>query len=531
VRSFGPPTRVSTCSDVMRARCGDRRCPGDSKPGLTAVARSRESERAQPASSTHALPTDAASRVPQGMASVALLAASIPGHRSTFGCIPDGDEGATRRVALHRGAPLCTKAGRGTRDPTGDIRRSVIPRGISIAREDSRVRECDLITCCVASPPRLPSDRHRPSGAPMAARASEWLWNSRVHAAPKPERRRDAKGEGIPGRGSSVSFTRCEVSRSWLDGCARSLHRQREQSEERQGCQTWLAPLDDSAGRQRPFRASAETTEARNGVVKRRPHRCSPARVRARGNRADQGARLIRGIGQKSVVRIFGSSISLASKDVRGATGGSSDESSHAPCDTDAYRYPQDVGLRFAARWIELRRGGVANGCAIRETVVSKPLPLGSGERASACRTTRRNASRSCSLAPNPRPRVGARFSQVGLAGYRRKPMLGAGSCRLAIGPEEGGACENDDGRERSDSTERGSSSQMARGVGTGAKSSTGRERSSNTFPGTVPRYARSAEAGALYGASPDTRSWSANSLDPYAATHRTTVLPHHVPV
>jgi hypothetical protein len=62
-------------------------------------------------------------------------------------------------------------------------------------------------------------------------------------------------------------------------------------------------------------------------------------RDRERGNRADQGARLIRGIGQKSVVRIFGSSISLASKDVRGATGGPSDDSSHATCDTFAYRY------------------------------------------------------------------------------------------------------------------------------------------------------------------------------------------------
>ena len=94
--------RIDVGSDVMRARCGDNGCPGDSKPGLTAVARSRESERAQRASSTHSLPTDAASRVPQGMASAALLAASIPGHRSTFGCTPGGDEGATKRVALHR---------------------------------------------------------------------------------------------------------------------------------------------------------------------------------------------------------------------------------------------------------------------------------------------------------------------------------------------------------------------------------------------------------------------------------------------
>jgi hypothetical protein len=197
VGSFGPPTRVSTCSDVMRARCGDRRCPGDSKPGLTAVARSRESERAQPASSTHALPTDAASRVPQGMASVTLLAASIPGHRSTFGCTPGGDEGATRRVALHRGARLRTKAGRGERDPTGEFTGWCSREGALIAREDSRVRECDLITCCVASPPRLPSDRHRLSGPPQRRAIGEATPTER--AAPQELARR--KGRRHPGPG------------------------------------------------------------------------------------------------------------------------------------------------------------------------------------------------------------------------------------------------------------------------------------------------------------------------------------------
>lgn len=111
-----------------------------------------------------------------------------------------------------------------------------------------------------------------------------------------------------------------------------------------------------------------------------------------------------------------------------------------------------------------MRRGGVTNGCAVRETVGLKPLPLGSGERESALRTTRRNASRSCSMRPNPLHGVGARFSQVGLAGIGASRCSGAGSCRLAIGPEEGGACENDKGRERSDSTERGSSSRTHEG-------------------------------------------------------------------
>ena len=169
------------------------------------------------------------------------------------------------------------------------------------------------------------------------------------------------------------------------------------------------------------------------------------------------------------------------------ATGGSSDESSHAPCDTCAYRYPRDVGLRFTARWIESRREGVANGCAIRESVGSKPLPLEFEERASALRTTRRNASRSCSMPPKPRHGVGARFSQVGLAECRRKPMHGAGSCRLAFGPEQGGACENDHGRERSDSAEQGFSSRTqqraTREVSTGAKSSTGSERPLHDVP------------------------------------------------
>jgi hypothetical protein len=101
----------------------------------------------------------------------------------------------------------------------------------------------------------------------------------------------------------------------------------------------------------------------------------------------------------------------------------------------------------------------------------------------------------------------------------------------MAFGPEEGGACEDDNGRERSDSTERGSSSHVARGVGTGAKSSTGSERASNTFHGAVPRKKGSVEAGALYGASPVASPGARTHGALFAATHRTTVLPHHVTV
>jgi hypothetical protein len=108
--------------------------------------------------------------------------------------------------------------------------------------------------------------------------------------------------------------------------------------------------------------------------------------------------------------------------------------------------------------------------------------------------------------------------------------MHGAGSCRLAFGPEQGGACENDHGRERSDSAEQGFSSQATREVSTGAKSSTGSERPLHD----VPRHGasvntRSIEAVALYGASSESESRSANSRGPCAATHRATELPHHV--
>lgn len=67
----------------------------------------------------------------------------------------------------------------------------------------------------------------------------------------------------------------------------------------------------------------------------------------------------------------------------------------------------------------------------------SKPPPLNSEERASASRTTRWNASRSCSMSPNPRHRVGAWFSRVQLS-----PQIGAsrwdgaGSCRSASDPK-----------------------------------------------------------------------------------------------
>jgi hypothetical protein len=103
-----------------------------------------------------------------------------------------------------------------------------------------------------------------------------------------------------------------------------------------------------------------------------------------------------------------------------------------------------------------------------------------------AHRTTRRNASRSCSMRPNPLHGVGARFSQVGLRRYRRKPMLGAGSCRLAIGPERAVPVRmtwDARGRTRPSEAPPAVPTGSVRGVGTGAKSSTGSERSLHNVP------------------------------------------------
>lgn len=177
-----------------------------------------------------------------------------------------------------------------------------------------------------------------------------------------------------------------------------------------------------------------------------------------------------------------------------------------------------------------MRRRGVTNGCAVRETVVSKPMPLGSGERVSALRTTRRNASRSCSMRPNPLHGVGARFSQVGLAG------IGASRCTA----QEAAEWQSD--------PKRAVPARMT-------KDARGRTRPSEAPPavrreGSAPepkappaenvlatrstarclgtRFHRS---GCALRRITCSESWSANSRDLFAATHRTTVLPHHVTV
>jgi hypothetical protein len=203
---------------------------------------------------------------------------SLPplGHRSRSDAPPGEDEGATRRDALHRGAPPCTKASRGTRSPTDDHSSVGGPaREPVTAREDSRVTVVrpDQVSCCIvpamsersasfllgaarASARSTPGFTQLPPGVGVTQRTKAPL------AGVAPYRSRDARRIGLGSTGT------------------RSLYRQRDRSKSDRGVRRGSSQLD-SAGRKRPFRARAESTEARNGVVNRRPHRCSPpARVR-----------------------------------------------------------------------------------------------------------------------------------------------------------------------------------------------------------------------------------------------------------
>jgi hypothetical protein len=238
-----------------------------------------------------------------------------------------------------------------------------------------------------------------------------------VRAAPEVERRRDAKGEGIPGRGSSVSFTRCEVSRSWLDGVTRSLHRQRVRfpksdrgvrrgsSHLRLGGKKTPVPSEsrDHRSAQRRRETPSAPVFTRKGEDTRKPH--------ASGCPIDS-----RDWAEVGRTHLWFVDL-VVSKDTAGppadlVTRALTRRATRAR--TGIHKMSVFGSPRGGSSG---RRGGVTNGCAIEGTMGSKPAPLQSDERESVHRTTRRNASRSCSMRPNPLHGVGARFSQVGLAG------------------------------------------------------------------------------------------------------------------
>jgi hypothetical protein len=135
-----PSVARMACSDVMRARCGDKKVSGRRLAGAHGGSRSRESETSEHASSTRSLPNHATSRAPQGATNGAPLAASVLATDRHGDAPPRADEGATSRAALHRAL--------------GSYESRLRHSAMTIACEDPRVRECDLIMCCVASPPR-----------------------------------------------------------------------------------------------------------------------------------------------------------------------------------------------------------------------------------------------------------------------------------------------------------------------------------------------------------------------------------------
>jgi hypothetical protein len=163
---------------------------------------------------------------------------SLPplGHRSRSDAPPGEDEGATRRDALHRGAPPCTKASRGTRSPTDDHSSVGGPaREPVTAREDSRVTVVrpDQVSCCIvpamsersasfllgaarASARSTPGFTQLPPGVGVTQRTKAPL------AGVAPYRSRDARRIGL---GSTANAFSLPSTRSF---------------EERQGCQTWL---------------------------------------------------------------------------------------------------------------------------------------------------------------------------------------------------------------------------------------------------------------------------------------------------
>lgn len=128
---------------------------------------------------------------------------------------------------------------------------SVVRRRAEITRKDTRVAECDLIFLEVVL--------HRP--------ASNRAIDSR--------QRVKAPRTGVV----TLRFTPRVASRSRLcDSSEPSFIKRLATIAARQGCQRWRGkhlPLDE---KKTLARGSADTTEARNGVVKRRPHRFPIAR-------------------------------------------------------------------------------------------------------------------------------------------------------------------------------------------------------------------------------------------------------------
>lgn len=162
----------------------------------------------------------------------------------------------------------------------------------------------------------------------------------------------------------------------------------------------------------------SRVTEARNGVVKRPPHRAFHVRLhgRARGGAVDHAGSgcltSIRGIGQTSVVHIFGSSVRVRRKarawpvDLVTRALAWCRRTARSPGDRGDIGSPRGGSSRRSTQvgspaW----RGSVANGCERRRSWGHTLIFVSEG-RASVSGTIRRHTPRSCSVASNPCHRV-----------------------------------------------------------------------------------------------------------------------------
>jgi hypothetical protein len=158
-----PTATRMTCSDVHASAARRHKVSGRQQAGAHQRFTLSRKRTCQSASSTRSLPTDVASRVRQRMANAPSLAARSSATDRSSDAPPDDDEGAIERDTLHRSSRSVRKRSRASAIRTAKLAVRWVWRQTSDrVCEDSRVRECDLITCCVASPPRCPSDRHRP---------------------------------------------------------------------------------------------------------------------------------------------------------------------------------------------------------------------------------------------------------------------------------------------------------------------------------------------------------------------------------
>lgn len=175
--------------------------------------------------------------------------------------------------------------------------------------ESSRVRP-DHVSCCIVhfSPGSsgAPQKGHADSSALEQSRVDVGLSSDREHpSGATSSDRPEATDEGISGRGSHVRFTPCMVSRSWLFEDVRISSNQRRTVSERDRDVRGGVASPRSTRRRR----SDEAGHHHQSAQRRRETPSAPVLPEGTRKPRGSGCPFDSRDGQKSVVRIFGSSI------------------------------------------------------------------------------------------------------------------------------------------------------------------------------------------------------------------------------